>query len=75
MPFDQSLINTLLFTDMKAGAVGNWKDKKEKLLKRYKNLTDKDLRFDEGREEEMIEKLVRKLGKSRKELLSIIVTL
>lgn len=60
---------------MKTGSVGYWKDKKEKLLKRYKNLTEKDLRFDEGKEEEMIEALVYKLGKTKQELLNIIVTL
>jgi hypothetical protein len=60
---------------MNIEAVGYWKDKKEKLLKKYKILNDKDLRFDEGKEEEMIEKLVRKLGKTKQELLNIIVTL
>jgi hypothetical protein len=60
---------------MKAGSVGYWKDKKEKLLKKYKILNAKDLRFDEGKEEEMLEKLVRKLGKTKQELLNIIVTL
>ena len=60
---------------MNSGTVGYWKDKKGKLLKKYKILKDKDLRFDEGKEEEMIEKLVRKLGKTKQELLNIIVTL
>lgn len=53
-----------------------WNDKKEKLLKKYKDiLTDKDLNFNEGREKEMIEILSIKLGKSKKELLNIIITL
>jgi hypothetical protein len=60
---------------MKAASVGYWKEKKGKLLKKYEILNDKDLRFDEGKEEEMIEKLVRKLGKTKQELLNIIVTL
>jgi hypothetical protein len=60
---------------MKSLAVGYWKEKKGKLLKRYKTLTDKDLRFDEGKEEEMIKILAYKLGKTKQELLNIIITL
>ena len=60
---------------MRTNTVRYWNDKKEKLLKKYKNLTDKDLKFNEGEEKEMIEKLGSKLGKSMKELLGIIITL
>jgi hypothetical protein len=60
---------------MRTNRVGYWGDKKEKLLKRYKNLTERDLRFNMGREEEMIEVLSYKLGKTRQELLNIIVLL
>jgi hypothetical protein len=60
---------------MSTNTVGSWNIKKEKLLKRYKNLSAKDLRFDLGREEEMIRILSNKLGKTRQELLDIIVTL
>jgi len=60
---------------MRRNAEGYWDDKKEKLLKKYKNLTDRDLRFNLGREDEMMEILSYKLGKSRQELLSIIVML
>ena len=60
---------------MRTNTVRYWKDKKEKLLKKYKNLNDKDLNFIEGEEKEMIETVGNKLGKSMKELLSIIITL
>ena len=60
---------------MKGNSIGYWKDKKEKLQKRYKNLTDKDLRFDLGKEKEMIEVLCYKLGITDQELLTIIVTI
>jgi len=60
---------------MRRNAAGYWDDKKEKLLKKYKNLTDRDLCFNLGREDEMMEVLSYKLGKSRQELLSIIVML
>ena len=52
-----------------------WKQKREKLKERYPGLTDSDLKFSLGKEKEMIERLGRKLGKSIKELLTIIVTL
>ena len=60
---------------MRINRVGYWEDKRGKLLKKFKNLSDEDLKFNEGSEKEMIEKLGTKLGKSIKELLSIIVTL
>ena len=60
---------------MGTSSIKYWNDKKEKLLKKYKNLTERDLRFNMGREEEMIGILTNKLGKSRQELLNIIVTL
>jgi hypothetical protein len=60
---------------MRSSTIGYWNDKKEKLLKKYKNLTEKDLCFDEGKEKEMIEILGYKLGKSKQELLKIIIAL
>ena len=60
---------------MRAYSIKYWKSKKEKLLKKYKNLTDKDLSFNEGDEKEMIEILGNKLGKTKQELLNIIITL
>lgn len=60
---------------MKKNTGGFWNEKKEKLLKRYTVLTDKDLAFNEGNEYEMIDNLGNKLGKSRMELLKLIVLL
>jgi hypothetical protein len=60
---------------MRINRVGYWEDKRGKLLKKFNNLTYKDLKFNEGSEKEMIEKVGTKLGKSMKELLSIIITL
>ncbi|MCJ7821265.1 MAG: general stress protein CsbD [Bacteroidales bacterium] len=50
-------------------------EKKEKLKKNFPMLTDKDLSFCEGKEKEMIEMLGYKLGKTKQELLNIIVTI
>ena len=52
-----------------------WRSKKTKLKKKFKNLTDKDLSYTEGKETEMIEMLGSKLGKTKKELLWLIITL
>lgn len=60
---------------MRTNSVRYWNDKKEKLKKKFKNLTDKDLNFNEGKEKEMIETVGNKLGKSKQELLKIIITL
>jgi hypothetical protein len=60
---------------MRSNSVLLWKVKKEKLLKKYKNLTSRDLQFNEGKEKEMMEILGNKLGKSKLELLSIIISL
>lgn len=50
-----------------------WNKKKEKLKTRYQTLTDEDLCCKEGKEDEMIEMLGSKLGKSKQELLTIIL--
>jgi hypothetical protein len=60
---------------MGGDSVRLWKKKKDKLLKKFKNLTEKDLSFDEGNEKEMIEVLGQKLGKTKQELLNLIITL
>ena len=54
---------------------GYWNIKKEKLKQKYENLSDRDLWFSEGKEKEMIEMLAYKLGKTKEELLNIIVAL
>jgi hypothetical protein len=60
---------------MKSTTIRYWNTKKEKLKQKFANLTDKDLAFSEGKEKEMIEMLGYKLGKTKQELLNIIITL
>jgi len=60
---------------MKTKVSGYWNLKKEKLKQKYANLSDEDLNFHEGKEKEMIEILGSKLGKTKLELLNIIVSL
>jgi len=60
---------------MNENIVGYWSEKKEKLKQKFPNITDEDLSYSEGKEKEMMEILGYKLGKSKQELLQIIVTL
>jgi uncharacterized protein YjbJ (UPF0337 family) len=60
---------------MNNNVTGYWEQKKEKIKQRYPFITDKDLVYNEGKEEVMIEMLGNKLGKSKQELLTIIVAL
>ena len=60
---------------MNTKVIGYWNIKKEKLKQKYENLSDKDLCFTEGKETVMIEMLGNKLGKTKQEMLNIIVAL
>jgi len=51
---------------------GNWNEQKGKLKKKFAFLTENDLMFEEGKQEEMLGKLQIKLGKSKEELHKII---
>ena len=56
-------------------STGYWKKTKVKLRQIFPNITEKDLSFREGKENEMIEMLGYKLGKTKMELLYIIAAL
>ena len=60
---------------MKPEKGGYWKTRKDKLLKIYKNLSQKDLDFKLGEENAMLANLGDKLGKTNQELLNLIITL
>ncbi len=69
---------TLTYTNLKpytmnTNVLGYWDQKKEKLKQKFPVITDEDLSYSEGKEKEMIELLGYKLGKSKQELLYIIV--
>ena len=51
---------------------GNWNELKGKLKQRFAVLTDNDLMYEEGKEDEMFGKIQTKLGKSKQELQKII---
>ncbi|PWJ58420.1 uncharacterized protein YjbJ (UPF0337 family) [Dyadobacter jejuensis] len=49
---------------------GNWNELKGKLKQEYGDLTDDDLTYAEGKEDELLGKLQQKLGKTRAEVES-----
>jgi uncharacterized protein YjbJ (UPF0337 family) len=51
---------------------GNWNEAAGKLKQQYAKLTDDDLIFQQGKEEELLGRLQNKLGKTKEELRKII---
>jgi uncharacterized protein YjbJ (UPF0337 family) len=56
-------------------AKGNWNEQKGKLKQKFSTLTDNDLMFAEGKKDEMLGKIQKKLGKTKEELKAIIAAL
>lgn len=54
---------------------GNWNEVKGKLKQKYGQLTDDDLTFAEGKEDEMLGRLQKKLGKRKEEIRTEIESL
>ncbi len=51
---------------------GNWGEVKGKLKQKYAQLTDQDLLFAEGKEDELLGRLQQKLGKKKDEIRQVI---
>ena len=47
---------------------GSWNEVKGKLKQRYGQLTDHDLTFAEGKDDELLGRLEKRLGKTKEEL-------
>jgi len=69
----------LLVTNLKLTAMpnsreieGNWNELKGKLKQEFADLTDDDLLYEEGKEDEMWGKLQKKLGKTEKEIKAML---
>ncbi len=54
---------------------GNWNEQKGKLKQKFATLTDDDLLFAEGKKDEMMGRIQKKLGKTKEELHQIIAAL
>ncbi|WP_338767428.1 CsbD family protein [Bernardetia sp. ABR2-2B] len=51
---------------------GTWNEAKGRMKKSYASLTDDDLTYTEGQEEQMLGKIQQKLGKTRDEVVKMI---
>jgi uncharacterized protein YjbJ (UPF0337 family) len=49
---------------------GKWNEWKGKIKQAYSSLTDDDLRYEEGKDEELLGRLQQKTGKTREEIVS-----
>lgn len=49
-----------------------WKKKKEVLKKQYTSLSDEDLKYEKGKENQLISRIQQKLGKTKDEVKRII---
>lgn len=51
---------------------GKWNEIKGKLKQSFANLTEDDLRYEEGKEDELIGRIQQKIGKSREEVKDLL---
>ena len=49
---------------------GKWNELKGKVKQAHGDLTDDDLRYEEGKDDELLGRLQQRLGKSREELIA-----
>jgi uncharacterized protein YjbJ (UPF0337 family) len=59
----------------KLGFKGSWNEMKGKLKQKYAQLSDDDLAFAEGKEDELLGRLQQKLGKTKEDLRREIETM
>ncbi len=49
---------------------GNWNETKGKMKKAYAELTDDDLTYEDGKDDELVGKIQQKLGKTKEDVIS-----
>ena len=54
---------------------GNWNELKGKAKQQYADLTDDDLAYEEGKDDEFLGRLQKKIGKTKEEVISWIQSL
>lgn len=57
------------------GIKGDWNELKGKLKQKYADLTDDDLLYEEGKEDELYGKIQQKVGKTKDEVKKMIADL
>ena len=62
-------------TPIVAPTKGNWTEQIAKLKEKFSTLTDADLQYENGKKDEMMDKIQIKLGKTKDELAAIIAAL
>jgi uncharacterized protein YjbJ (UPF0337 family) len=55
--------------DWKLKLKGNWNETKGKIKKQYADLTDDDLLYEEGKDEELIGRIQKKLGHTKDQVI------
>lgn len=51
---------------------GNWNEMKGKIKQQYANLTDDDLLYEEGKEEELYGRIQKRTGRTKEEIKALI---
>jgi len=54
---------------------GNWNVIKGRLKQKYANLTDDDLKYENGKDDELIGRIQKRTGQSREEIINYINSL
>ena len=54
---------------------GNWNELKGKIKQQYANLTDDDLKYEEGKDDELVGRIQKKIGKSKEDVIRWIQSL
>lgn len=52
--------------------VGNWDIQSKKLKEKFSELTDEDVRYESGKENELLTRLVTRLKKTRDEVIGLV---
>lgn len=61
--------------DWKLKLKGTWNETKGKMKQAYADLTDDDLKYEEGKDDEFVGKLQQKLGKTKEDVIKWIQSL
>jgi uncharacterized protein YjbJ (UPF0337 family) len=54
---------------------GNWNELKGKMKQQYAQLTDDDLKYEEGKDDELVGRIQQKIGKTKDEVIQWIQSL
>jgi uncharacterized protein YjbJ (UPF0337 family) len=65
-PAKQMIMQNTSSTNL--GIKGNWNELKGKVKQHYANLTDDDLLYEEGKEDELLGRIQKKTGKTKEEI-------